>query len=57
MGILVSGGQMWPTLSVGAFGEGVAGSQSLIVIGSLTFRDIGGLDMQGLPTREGCPVG
>lgn len=45
------------TLSVGAFGEGVAGSQSLIVIGSLTFRDIGGLDMQGLPTREGYPVG
>lgn len=49
---------MWPTLSVWVLlGEGVAGSQSLIVIGSLTFRDIGGLDMQGLPTREGCPVG
>lgn len=44
-------------LSVGAFGEGVAGNQSLIVIGSLTLRSNGGLDLQGLPTREGCPVG
>ena len=57
VGTLIGGGKMWPTLSVGAFGEGVAESQSLIVITSLTLRSNGVLHMERLPTREGCPVG